>query len=97
MTDYSTKTPEGLLNRYNKAVSNIAECQARIARGDLGAPEGYIMVKGRRQVCFQVEGTLNANLRMRDEASKAYSALMQKDPAVTGGEFPIVAGALRDA
>jgi len=92
MTDYSTSTREGLLNRYNKAVANIAACEARIARGDLGAPEGYVMVKGRRQVCFQIEGTLNANIRMRDEAAKAYCAMMQADPSVTG-DFPIVGAA----
>jgi hypothetical protein len=91
MTDYSTKTAEGLLNRYNKAISNIAQCEARIARGDLGAPEGYVMVKGRRQVCFQVEGTLNSNIRMRDESAKAYCALMQATYPDAAGEFPILA------
>jgi hypothetical protein len=91
MISYSTTTFEGLRNRYNKAVANIAECEARIARGDLGSPVGYVMVKGRRQVCHQIEGALNSNIRMRDEASKAYCALIQSTYPEIAGEFPIVA------
>jgi hypothetical protein len=74
-TSYSTTTIAGLQNRIAKADANIEQCEARIARGDLGAPEGYVMVKGRRQVCFQIEGTLNLNRLMRADAAAKLALL----------------------
>ena len=70
MTDFSPHTIEGQLNRKARALSNIAECEARLARGNRGNTVSVGVSSGRFVDVRSVEVALNTNRRMLASAEE---------------------------
>lgn len=81
MTDFSRDTIEGQLNRKARALANIAECEARLARGDRGEVVSVGISAGQFCDVRSAERAIETNRRMLASAEEFLLRVC--------GEFPL--------